>query len=533
MSRIHTDTDTAAHTAEQPVEILVIGGNETVHATASQIESRHETFHTTVAVVTAEDDVDGALAGRPECVVCGPTLTDDARAAVLAAIVEDPSCDCPVFVVAETLEPCCSEPERHAVTDYVPRQRLANDPTLTHRLRSAVESYRMRQQLERERQEKEAILTMLRTASSWDGVGGSFCEFLASDREYHSVWIGTAVDTDGLTGQWACGDTSYTDAVLKPTPPRQTDEPAVAAFERGEPQVISEIDATECGWQATAAEHRIGAAVGVPIRYHDAVLGALAVYETTQLDAATADFLSGLAETIGYALCAVVWKESVLSPTPVRLRITIADESVPVIEALQALSEGSQLSVLTAVPREETVVYVVQVTGPSADELLTAHPLFAAEATVLTDEPLRVEMTLDRPTPTTLIADHGGTLVNCSVTGDGIETTIAVRDEDHVKALVDAIKREYAKTRVCAVRSEAAQPSVGRDDLLEALTDRQQQITEFAYLNGYFERPREQNLTELAERLELSRQTVAQHLRTAERKLFRELFDPESPADSP
>lgn len=532
MSRTHTNgTETAAHAVEGPIEILLIGSNETVSVTASQLESRHERFRVTAAVVTPDGTVGEVLSGAPDCIVCCSTLADTTRDAVVAAIAEGAVPDCPVFVVTDTPESHCSAPESEVVTDYVHPRRLEDDPTLTHRLLTAVESHRRRRQLERERQEKEAVLTMLRTASSRDGVGGSFCEFLVSDREYHSVWIGTAVDTDTLTGQWACGATDYTDAVLEPTPPSQTDEPAIAAFERGEPRVVSKINATKGNWQATAAEHGIEAAIGVPIRYHDTVLGALSVYETRQLDAAAVEFLAGLGETIGYALRSVAWKESLLSPTPVTLRITIADESVPVIEALQALPEGAQLTVLTAVPREETVVYVVQVTGPSPEEFLTAHPLFAAEATVLTDEPLRVEITLDRPTPTTIIADHGGELINCSVTQESTEATIAVRDEDHIETLVDAIEHKYARTRICAVRSEDAQPSVSRDDLLESLTERQQQITKFAYFNGYFQRPRERNMTELAETLDLSRQTVAQHLRTGERKLFRELFDPESPAD--
>ncbi len=219
MSRTHTNgTETAARAAGGPIEILLIGGNETVYVTANQLESRHERFRVTAAVVTPDGTVEEILSGAPDCVVCCSTLADTTRDAVVAAIAEGTVPDCPVFVVTDTPESCCPNTERNVVTDYVHPRRLEQDPTLTHRLLTAVESHRSHRQLERERQEKEAILTMLRTASSRDGVWGSCCEFLVSDREYHSVWIGTAVDTDGLTGQWTCGDTSYTDAVFEPTP---------------------------------------------------------------------------------------------------------------------------------------------------------------------------------------------------------------------------------------------------------------------------------------------------------------------------
>lgn len=41
---------------------------------------------------------------------------------------------------------------------------------------------------------------------------------------------------------------------------------------------------------------------------------------------------------------------------------------------------------------------------------------------------------------------------------------------------------------------------------------------------GYFERPRGTNATELAEQFGLTRATVSQHLRSAQRKVFARLF---------
>lgn len=57
------------------------------------------------------------------------------------------------------------------------------------------------------------------------------------------------------------------------------------------------------------------------------------------------------------------------------------------------------------------------------------------------------------------------------------------------------------------------------------LTDRQQEVLRTAYREGYFERPRAANATELAEQLGISQSTFAEHLTAAQRKLFGDVFD--------
>jgi len=56
------------------------------------------------------------------------------------------------------------------------------------------------------------------------------------------------------------------------------------------------------------------------------------------------------------------------------------------------------------------------------------------------------------------------------------------------------------------------------------LTDRQQEVLRTAYREGYFERPRAANATELAEELGISQSTFAEHLTAAQRKLFADVF---------
>jgi hypothetical protein len=57
------------------------------------------------------------------------------------------------------------------------------------------------------------------------------------------------------------------------------------------------------------------------------------------------------------------------------------------------------------------------------------------------------------------------------------------------------------------------------------LTDRQLEVLRTAYREGYFERPRGANATELAEELGISQSTFTEHLVAAQQKLFADVFD--------
>lgn len=74
-------------------------------------------------------------------------------------------------------------------------------------------------------------------------------------------------------------------------------------------------------------------------------------------------------------------------------------------------------------------------------------------------------------------------------------------------------------------------PHLLYDVVADALTDRQLAALDAAYFGGYFETPRTSTGKELADRFDVTRQTFNQHLRKAQRTVFRHLFE-ESGADA-
>ena len=62
---------------------------------------------------------------------------------------------------------------------------------------------------------------------------------------------------------------------------------------------------------------------------------------------------------------------------------------------------------------------------------------------------------------------------------------------------------------------------------LESLTDRQRDVLEAAYRNGYFRWPRDATAEEVADALDISSPTLHKHLRRAQEGVFSTLFDPD------
>lgn len=67
---------------------------------------------------------------------------------------------------------------------------------------------------------------------------------------------------------------------------------------------------------------------------------------------------------------------------------------------------------------------------------------------------------------------------------------------------------------------EHSEPLIAPADLVPEFTQRQRQVIETAYENGYYDIPRETTTAELADEIGISRRTIEEHLRRGEKKLM-------------
>ena len=95
-----------------------------------------------------------------------------------------------------------------------------------------------------------------------------------------------------------------------------------------------------------------------------------------------------------------------------------------------------------------------------------------------------------------------------------------------LRELIDAIDAAVTPCRLVAKRTERPPTAIEtRLGVLDTLTDRQREILTAAHRNGHYDRPKTITCAELAEQFGLSRSTVHEHLRNAERQLMDAVFE--------
>ncbi|SFR85191.1 hypothetical protein SAMN05216559_0048 [Halomicrobium zhouii] len=112
--------------------------------------------------------------------------------------------------------------------------------------------------------------------------------------------------------------------------------------------------------------------------------------------------------------------------------------------------------------------------------------------------------------PATDVRAEDGTLV----------VTAHVEDLDAVRAVVERLREPFDGVGVRRLTNLEADDR--DDDPLDddGLTDRQREVVQTAYDMGYFEYPKGANAGEVADALDISRSTFAEHLAAATGKLF-------------
>jgi len=519
------------------VHVLLVDDDETwASSTAQILERQREAF----TVRTATDLAAASAAfgdEEPDCVVSDYQL-DRGTGLDLLTEVREAAPELPfILITGRGDESLASDAIGEQVTDYIPKRSLGGrDDLLARRIESAVDSYRTRQALARERRSKEAMLNILTATPSREGLAHKFCAHLVEDRGYDCAWIGLTDRSHGVVPQAAAGEVSYLDAAIEPgTTPQESTEPAFVALARRDLCVerIGSGPAGDTGaddWRALAADHGFATAAAVPIAHGKTNFGVLAVYTGAEgISPGEQSLLREHGETIGYALRSAEWKESLLSTAPVAIQLQVDDEDAPLVALDRQLPGGSRIEVQTTVLREDELLYVTRITGATSSEVREGGEAVAALRDLRVTEAgeaKHCELVFAPPSPEQLIAEHGGRIVESVTEGGQTSITVASPDHNDVQSLVAAVEQSHPGVGVRSVRSSGE--SNGRmtaDDLRQSLTDKQRQALELAFYEGYFQRPREHNTTEVADKLGVSRPTFTQHLRAAQRKLLSRIIE--------
>ena len=515
------------------VHALLIDDDETwAESTAQILEHQRDQF--SVDVATSLDTARVNTTADIDCIVCDYDLESGTGLDLLTELRADGDDRPFLLITGQGNETVASEAIGEQVTDYIPKRSLGGQSDLlARRIESAIDAYRTRKALARERRSKDAMLDILQASSSQEGLVQRFCEHLFNEHDYTSVWIGTAEESVGVVPRAVAGDGDYLDAILDPdiTPDDGT-EPALVALSEEESYAVENIEQVTMtdNWPGVATDAGFASAIATPIVHDGMTFGVLAVYDSTPgVTANDRTLLEEYGETIGYALRAAGWKESLLSASPVAVEFEFTADSVPLVEMGRHLPADARIEVLTRVLDDETLLYVLRLAGVSEAEFEARIPdvenVEEAHVTSSSDL-LRSEVWVSRPTPETIIAAAGGQIAE-TVIEDGTATvTVHVSGNEAIGSIRDDLEAVYPSMSMQSVRgTDIGRHSSDHRSLLESLTAKQRRALEVAYFSGYFERPRDHDTTEVAAKLDISRQTLTQHLRAGERKLFAGLFN--------
>ncbi|MFB6266921.1 MAG: helix-turn-helix domain-containing protein [Halodesulfurarchaeum sp.] len=134
----------------------------------------------------------------------------------------------------------------------------------------------------------------------------------------------------------------------------------------------------------------------------------------------------------------------------------------------------------------------------------------------------RYERSADRPCPCLDVERFDCPVVKAYACGGDLHLVVNVGDVDGLRRIVSALERLHGDVEI--VRLLRSDPDDEPSDVCIVdrgrLTERQAEVLETAHEMGYFDRQGGANATDVARELDVSRQTVLEHLSHARRKLF-------------
>lgn len=350
----------------------------------------------------------------------------------------------------------------------------------------------------------------LAAASTADDIRETVCERLADADGYRFAWIAEATG-DGLVGRAAAG---LAPAAVERTLVDRVDV-VRAALESREVRTVDTGDAT---------------LVVIPLVGGEQTAGLLGIgAEPDEFGRFERDLLAALGTQVSHALAAVERKRLLLADAVTELTFRFGRDAAFLPAAAAAL-DGA-LEVAGLVPVDDGLLCYVVASDATPDAVLD----YAADADAVTDarfvgdddDGVLLELTLQR-SPALTLATAGGRVLTYEAGPREGRLVGEISPEADVRNVVRTVTAAFPGSRLDAKREterEVATDARVHKTVADDLTDRQATALRAAYFGGYFEWPRDSTAEELADSLGVASPTLHNHLRTAQQKLLRALFE--------
>ena len=355
------------------------------------------------------------------------------------------------------------------------------------------------------------------------------CETVVSARGYGAAWIagtnapGTRIQLHESAGLLSDAETDWAVDQLPDAVERAIESGRVEGSSL-EPGSVDEVGLNPIGCRRV---------VVVPLVYGQTTYGVLAVYseDAESLDRREEVLFESIGRMVASGLNAVETTRILTVDRVTELVFEIQDPSFPLSAVADMLDDSVEYVGLTeGVSADEHHLYLTVAGSGGVDpEVLTDLP-FVEDVRKIADrgEDYAFAIVLEGTTPFVELADYGATVQSISADRDSAKLVVHSPPEHDHDALLKFLESEYVSVELRSKRDRERRDRTAHEFVSEVestLSERQYTALKTAHLNGYFEWPRPVDGTELADSMNISRQTFHQHLRLAQRKLVGAFFE--------
>jgi len=459
-------------------------------------------------------------APRKELIVpCG------SRGLLVASRPQSQSCNSQTIELFEILANAAEAAFERTAREEALRARELELEHYTHKL----------EELESINSKIRQITQSLVQSDSREDIESAVCQRLASEDRFTFVWIGEPDPVTNRLGVRAQAgeDQGYLEQITWIIDETTDPEPSVRTIRTGTSIVESNTgeNLDPESWRSHAVTRGFRSVMSIPLSYRDVSYGVLTLYSTepAAFDDLIEDVLLELGETIAYGINAIKRKHAVMAEQSTELEFEITDTACLFLQFTQAT--GCTIEMAGLIPQsDESTLVLIRVKEGSGERLIEM-----VERSAAVEDPHEigegeglVQLRFVEPFIATRLADHGINLKRITADDQSVQVTVRVPPTLSVHYVDEVIQTTYRNSTMLAKREEThSLDSLKRipERFLDGLTERQRQAIELAFHSGYFESPKGATGAELAEVMDLSSSAFHNHLRAAEQKLFKSIFE--------
>jgi PAS domain S-box-containing protein len=265
--------------------------------------------------------------------------------------------------------------------------------------------------------------------------------------------------------------------------------------------------------------------LSVPIGFEGVTRGTL----STQLARPVEDeeevreLLTESADLLGYAIADEERRQALAAEEWVQFTVTVDSTGTPLSRVVA--TTDSPVTMTAAIPHDDRQALCYLSPEDPAAFVDAAGGTPGVDRVQRVGEE-RVQVFVTELCPGDVVTTHGGAIREARVEATTTTLTIRFPDREAFDPVLKAFTAQFDDVAISEFTTSESDSETDGDPLA-GLTDRQREVLEVAYRSGYFEKPRTNDATGVAETLDIARPTYDEILRAAQRNLLTELFETE------